>query len=133
MHKEFDATLSSSNNISSDLILVKLNCLASNCCLTIVISWGFLLSVALFTFNYNEGKLIWYIICIPFCYLLKIILKFIHVKDMSLHFTTKHLSTIKICLCVYVWGGGWTYIPYNKQIFYNTVENANNYNWRIFN
>lgn len=64
----------------------------------------------------------------------KIILKFIHVKDMSLHFTTKHLSTIKICLCVYVCvGGGWTYIPYNKQIFYNTVENANNYNWRIFN
>lgn len=42
----------------------------------------------------------------------------------------KYNKNMPVCLGG---GGGWTYIPYNKQIFYNTVENANNYNWRIFN
>lgn len=54
LHTESVAFFSSSNKTSSGLILVKLNCLESNFCLTIVISCGFLLSVALLTFNCNQ-------------------------------------------------------------------------------
>lgn len=59
---------------------------------------------------------------------------------MSLHFTTKHLSTIKICLCVYGGGGGGEreaglafHIIKQIEILYNTLGNANNYNRGIFN
>lgn len=54
LHTESVSSFSSSNKTSSGLILVKLNCLESNFCLTIVISCGFLLSVALLTFNCNQ-------------------------------------------------------------------------------